>query len=181
MKKLLLSLALSAAVLLPSLTVYAQTSPTTGEAIADAVFSEVQKRVIRDYYDKIPGSEVIKDVVTTTTTTTTTTEVDDDDDRNGKGKHKKNKKDKHKGKGKNKGMPPGLAKKDQLPPGLAKRSTLPPGLAKRDIPDDLRKQLPPPPKGTEVSVVEDKVVLIEQATGTVLDILTDVIVGSTSK
>ena len=61
-------------------------------------------------------------------------------------------KGKGKGKGRNKGMPPGLAKKQQLPPGLqrrvAKHGSLPPGLAKRDLPDDLERELPPPQAGT---------------------------------
>ena len=33
--------------------------------------------------------------------------------------------------GHEKGLPPGLAKKDQLPPGLRKKDELPPGLAKQ--------------------------------------------------
>lgn len=81
-----------------------------------------------------------------------------EDDR--KGKH-----------GKDKGLPPGLAKRDALPPGLAKRDTLPPGLAKRDLPGDLERKLSRLPKGTRRSQVGDDIVLIEEATGVILDIL----------
>lgn len=85
--------------------------------------------------------------------------------RKGKGKHK----------GKSKQLPPGLAKRSQLPPGLAKKSKLPPGLAKRSLPLDLAAKLGVPPPGTEHVIVDDNVLLIESATGVVLDILKGVI------
>ena len=87
----------------------------------------------------------------------------------GKKKHKGNKKDK------SKKLPPGLAKKEQLPPGLAKQlernGTLPPGLAKRDLPEDLESRLPLLPKTHQRIRVDDDIVLIEKATGRILDIL----------
>ncbi|WP_291717614.1 hypothetical protein [Magnetospirillum sp. 64-120] len=73
--------------------------------------------------------------------------------------------------GKDKKMPPGLAKRDQLPPGLAKRDTLPPGLAKRDLPSDLERRLSRLPGGYSRKTVGSDIVLIEEATGIVLDIL----------
>lgn len=81
-----------------------------------------------------------------------------EDDR--KGKH-----------GKDRGLPPGLAKRDSLPPGLAKRDTLPPGLAKRDLPGGLESKLSRLPRGMRRSQVGDDIVLIEEATGLILDIL----------
>lgn len=75
----------------------------------------------------------------------------------------------HKGKGK--GLPPGLAKKQQLPPGLAKRQTLPPGLQKRALPGDLIRQLPPPHPDTERVVIDNKVLLIQKTTHLILDII----------
>ena len=94
----------------------------------------------------------------------------------GRSKGKKQKKAKR-GKGKNKGMPPGLAKRESLPPGLArqleKNGKLPSGLAKRDLPSDLESKLPPPPEGTEREVVDNDIVLIDKAKGTILDILRD--------
>lgn len=69
------------------------------------------------------------------------------------------------------GLPPGLAKKDHLPPGLAKRDTLPPGLAKKALPSDLERRLSRLGKGRERAVVGDDIVLIETATGVILDIL----------
>ena len=63
-----------------------------------------------------------------------------------------------------------------LPPGLAKRKQLPPGLAKRDIPDDLASQLPWR-VDEEIKIIDDEVVLIERATGVVLDILLDGVRG----
>ena len=94
-------------------------------------------------------------------------------------KDKKGKKAKKAKKGKQgKGLPPGLARKESLPPGLAmqleKNGTLPPGLAKRDLPDDLASKLPPP-EDSERVIVDNNVVLIEKATGKILDIIKDVI------
>ncbi|MEZ5814100.1 MAG: hypothetical protein R3E13_05170 [Alphaproteobacteria bacterium] len=100
-----------------------------------------------------------------------------DDDEDHEGGHKGHK-DKDKGK-KAKGMPPGLAKRDgDLPPGLErhieKHGTLPPGLEGRDFPDDLKHRLGKARKGTKRILVGDDAVLIEEATGVVLDVLKDV-------
>jgi hypothetical protein len=77
-------------------------------------------------------------------------------------------------------LPPGLAKKESLPPGLAKQleknGTLPPGLAKRSLPEGLEKKLPPTSKGQERIIVGGDVVLLEKATGKILDIVRDVVV-----
>lgn len=77
-----------------------------------------------------------------------------------------------------KGMPPGLAKRDSLPPGLAKQlernGRLPPGLEKRDLPEGLDRLLPPRGHGQERVAVDNDVLLIETATGLILDILRDV-------
>lgn len=131
-----------------------QPAVTTGSDVADIVFGEVERRIIEDYFG-------IKPV-----------QVEDDDYGKGKGKHK------NKGRGKSKQFPPGLAKRGHLPPGLAKRSQLPPGLAKRDIPPELAAQLGFPPQGTERAIVDNNVVLIETATGLVLDILQGVLTGA---
>jgi len=74
-----------------------------------------------------------------------------------------------------KGLPPGLAKRDELPPGLAKRDQLPPGLAKRALPGDLSHRLGLPRHGTERIIVGNDVLLVQAATGVVLDILYDVV------
>lgn len=80
---------------------------------------------------------------------------------------------------KNKELPPGLAKKEKLPPGLAKQlernGTLPPGLAKRNLPDDLEAKLPKPAEGLERTIVNNAVVLVEKATGRIVDIMKDVV------
>lgn len=89
---------------------------------------------------------------------------------------------KGKKKNKKKGLPPGLAKKEKLPPGLAKQlernGTLPPGLAKRDLPADLESELPDPVEGLERTIVENAVVLVEKATGRIIDIMQDVVTGN---
>jgi len=76
-------------------------------------------------------------------------------------------------------MPPGLAKRGSLPPGLQKQlernGTLPPGLAKRDLPDDLKSKLPPVPEGLERVIADESVVLIEKATGKILDVIQGVL------
>src|SRR5712692_2546786 len=63
-------------------------------------------------------------------------------------------------------LPPGIAKK------LARGKPLPPGLAKRALPAELATQLPPR-TGFEVSIVGDRVVLLD-AQGLVVDLLVHV-------
>ena len=63
----------------------------------------------------------------------------------------------------------------ELPPGLAVRETLPPGLDRRGLPDSLEDSLPFR-EGIERVIVGDTVVLVDEVTGMVLDILEDVIV-----
>lgn len=115
----------------------------TAEEAVGIVFTEIEKRLIHDYYGK----------------------QSDGDGKEGKGKSKQ--------------MPPGLAKRDELPPGLqqqiVKNGTLPPGLAKRDLPPDLVIELPAAKKGTERKIVGADVVLIQTATGIVLDVLEGVV------
>ena len=123
----------------------AETAAPVGPDLQEIVFSEAEKRLIKEFF----GEEAAKPAK--------------DGDEEEEKKVKKDKKAK-KGKGK-KGLPPGLAKRDALPPGLAKRE-LPPGLSDK---------LPPSAPGTERTVVEDDIVLIEKATGKVLDILVDVV------
>ena len=132
------------------------TGPAAAQAagdVADTVFKEVEKRIIEDFFGKKAGQAE-------------------------KEQGKKSKKKAKKGK-RGKGLPPGLARKESLPPGLAmqleKNGTLPPGLAKRDLPEDLASKLPPPPKDSERVIVDNNVVLIEKATGKILDIMKDVI------
>ena len=76
-------------------------------------------------------------------------------------------------------MPPGLAKKSKLPPGLAKHlekhGTLPPGLEGRDLPDGLLERLPEKKRGTKRIIVDNDIVLIEEGTKIILDILKDII------
>ena len=79
------------------------------------------------------------------------------------------------------GLPPGLAKREELPPGLQKHlernGTLPPGLQKRiqPLPTKLESQLPKPAPGTKRVVVAGNVVLLEERSSKVLDIVRDVI------
>ncbi len=79
--------------------------------------------------------------------------------------------DSGKKKSKKKGMPPGIAKK------LERGGTLPPGIAKRDLPDDLARELPPPPPGYERTIVGSDVALVEIDTGRIADIITDAVLG----
>ncbi len=127
--------------------------------LADVVFKEAEKRIIEEYYDKVPGAK-----------------KDDDDDRGGK--KAKGGPGKAKGKGRGDGLPPGLAKRDQLPPGLAKRGNrLPPGLMKGDLPPDLEDRLSGLPENVERVIVDDDVLLVEKGTEIILDVLEGVIRG----
>ena len=81
-------------------------------------------------------------------------------------------------KGKSRQFPPGLAKQETLPYGLGwhlrRHDALPPGLQKRDLPPDLASRLPKPPPGHARLIVGDDVVLFEESTGIVIDVLEDV-------
>ena len=138
--------------------------PPTAKEIGGIVFKEVEKRAIEEFFGKKAAKAA----------------EDDDDDKKGKrGKKKKKKKAK---KGKGQGLPPGQAKRDELPPGLQKRlekhGSLPPGLAKRDLPGDLEKKLPKVPEGLERVLAGDNVVLLEKATGKILDVIEGVLRGN---
>ncbi len=144
---------------------------TAGGPVSDVIFGEEEKRIISDYMKKKMG---LPD--TARKSSSEDEDADEDDETNSKGKKakkdKKNKgKGKDKGKNKKKKMPPGLAERDELPPGLAKRHTLPPGLAVRELPEELENQLPPTPEGSERIIADENVVLIEKATGRILDII----------
>ncbi len=86
---------------------------------------------------------------------------------------------KHTGKAKkSKKMPPGLAKKQNLPPGLQnlidKNGQLPPGLQKRSLPRDLERGLSPLPKGYVRIKVGGDVVLMDEKTRMVVDVIWEV-------
>ncbi len=74
------------------------------------------------------------------------------------------------------GLPPGLAKREQLPPGLQKNRTVPPGLQKRvqPLPRALERSLPKPSTGLKRAIIGDNLVLVDENSGEVLDIITDV-------
>ncbi len=114
---------------------------------------------------------------------------DDDDDDDDKGKGEKKKKNKgqskkaEKAKGRGNGLPPGLqkhlAKTGQLPPGLQRKleaaGSLPPGLQASALPTELEAHLPQLPEGQQRVVIDDDMVIIEQATGIILDAIPDII------
>ena len=78
-------------------------------------------------------------------------------------------------KDKPKSMPPGLAKKDNPPPGLqkhiVKHGELPPGLQGRSLPYELEKTLTPLPKGFVRLKVGGDVVLMNEKTRIVVDVI----------
>ncbi len=133
-------------------------SMPSDKSLANIVFKEVEKRAIEKFFGKKAAAEK-------------------DDEGDDKKKHKK--KSKKKGKGRGKGLPPGLAKRDKLPPGLQKQlernGTLPPGLAKRNLPPELEKNLPSIPDTLERVIAGGSVVLLEKATGKILDVIQGVL------
>lgn len=114
------------------------------DRVANAVFSQKDAKIIRDYYEALNKQEQ---------------------------EHK----------AKEKGLPPGLAKREQLPPGLQqhleRHGKLPPGLEKKRLPGDLDKRLSPVPKGYKRLIVGRDVVLVDERTQVIADILTDVLAG----
>jgi Ni/Co efflux regulator RcnB len=80
--------------------------------------------------------------------------------------------------GNKKGGKKGSAGHKSLPPGIAKNlqrgKPLPPGIAKHTLPEDLESRLPQR-KGYERVIVDGRIILIEQATGVVRDVLEGVL------
>ena len=131
---------------------------TSQEIIADAVFTEIERRVMCDYFKvaSCGSKNLLSD--------------------GGK---------KHKGgigsKDKTAMLPPGLAQKGELPPGLERQyqrnGKLPPGLQKRQLPDDLARALPRRHGDYDRVIVDGDVLLIQIATGVILDIMEGVAAG----
>lgn len=139
----------------------------TSTAAAQGVFNAVEKKIIQDFFTKNKNPESLGQPAGATAGQAKKA-------KKGK-KAKKAKKAKKGKKGKSGEMPPGLAKRKTLPPGLAKQlernGTLPPGLAKRDLPSGLAAALPKTKRGRQRLIVGDDVLLVETATGLILDIL----------
>ncbi|MDC1213462.1 hypothetical protein N8000_03185 [Rhodospirillales bacterium] len=147
------------------------TPPAQGQKVLDdiakVVFEEAKRRVIKEYYDRVPGAKA-------------TNEQDEDKDKSKSAKKNKGKdKDKSaKGKGRDNGLPPGLAKRDQLPLGLAKRGNrLPSGLMKSDLPPELEASLPKLPNNVEGVVVDTDVLLVQKGTDPIFDVIEGIITG----
>jgi len=72
-------------------------------------------------------------------------------------------------------MPPGLAKKQGLPPGLQqhiqKNGALPPGLQGHSLPFELERELSPLLKGYVRLKVEGDIVLMDERTRVVIDVV----------
>jgi hypothetical protein len=71
-------------------------------------------------------------------------------------------------------LPPGLARREQLPPGLAKRDRLPPGLSGERLPHALESRLSPLPAGVVRLRIGTELVLMDQHTRVVLDVIKDI-------
>jgi hypothetical protein len=80
-----------------------------------------------------------------------------------------------------KGLPPGLAKRERLPAGLErqleKNGSLPPGLQKRvhSFPLDLERLLPELPTGVIRVVIGVDILLLDETSNTILDIVREVL------
>ncbi len=139
-------------------------------AVADIVLSDLEKKVIDEYYRakaKMLGTTVAPQQATAPASASDAGQ--DKGKSKGKGPPKT-----PPGQAKKEGLPPGLAKRENLPPGLAKRDKLPPGLQRDSLPADLAAKLPPEKPGTERTLIGADLVLIDKATNVVLDMLRNV-------
>ena len=79
-----------------------------------------------------------------------------------------------------KGLPPGLAKREQLTPGLQrqlqKNGKLPPGLEKKvePLPAGLESRLPRLPDGRRRVIIGGNVILMDRTTSLIVDIITGI-------
>jgi len=164
--RIVMMLAITAIVSQPALAAspkhdkqHAKPPVETTDIIADVVFTEIERRVMCDYFKVLScGTKSLLG--------------------DGKKKHKGDV-----GSGDKTAMlPPGLAKRDELPPGLERQyqrnGKLPPGLDKRQLPADLARTLPARGRDFERVIVGNDVLLISIATGIVLDILEGVVAGN---
>ncbi len=152
-----------------------QSHATTAKDVGNIVFSEVEKRLIDEYFGRRLGRLPER----------TGARDDDDDDRKkhrgGKGKGKGNQKAKHDGKsrGKSKGLPPGLAGRKDLPPGIQKQiargQRVPDDVETYRLPEDLIRRLPRVDREIDRRVIGDDVVLIERGTNLILDVMEGVL------
>jgi len=174
--------------------------PAWAQSPMDVIFSEVEKRIIKDYYGVDPNQRTQQTNRSPDWAVHDSNEQDygrnnndygrdngddnedegrDDKGKKGKKDKNKNKKNKHESKGKSNDMPYGLAKRSQLPPGLQKQydknGRLPRGLNKRNLPNDLKAKLLKRPSEQEVTIVGNDVVLLDRVTGVVLDVILDAV------
>lgn len=177
----------------PSFAQGAISAEQATDVILEKVFDEAEKTIIEEYYGQMnkkgkdkdhakkEGKEKHKDKTSLKGKDKGHKKSDDDEDKKWwkRDKTSSKGKDKKSDGNQSKQMPPGLAKKETLPPGLAnhleKHGTLPPGLAKRDLPSDLLSRLPAAKKGTKRAIVGNDIVLLEEGTEIVLDILKGVV------
>ncbi len=154
--RFLLGLIFVFALAVPATVTQAQKLPSAKD-VGNIIFKEVEKRAIEEFFGKKAAEKTTS------------------------GKGKKAKKGKGKGRGKGRGRGQGRGRGGGLPPGLQKQlernGTLPPGLAKRELPPGLQSKLGDAPPGTERVIAGDAVVLLEKATGKILDVITDVLKG----
>ncbi|HEY1383376.1 MAG TPA: hypothetical protein VGF43_07155 [Dongiaceae bacterium] len=118
-------------------------------SVGDIFIGEVEKRIISDYYSRhLVAFEQSPDYAEY-------------------GKHKNKKNNKHKG------LPPGIAKKGTLPPGiamqLARNHQLPRGLDYQPLPHDLVVQLPAVQRGYRYTIVDNRVLLVQEASNLIID------------
>ena len=78
------------------------------------------------------------------------------------------------------GLPPGLAKKEQLPPGLQRQlvrnGTLPPGLEKKieSVPSQLEIRLPRLPDGRRRIFIGNNLIVMDSATSMIVDMIANI-------
>lgn len=163
------------------------------QAAADR-FSGAEADQIRDFFRQRAADLGVEDVLDTVGRATGRDDQDEDDpddedrddddgdegqgrDMAAKAKDGKGAKAKSKGRG-NRGQGVGRGGRSSLPPGIAKNlergKSLPPGIARNYLPDGLEEELPVR-EGQSRVVIDDDVVLVDDATNVVIDILQDVL------
>lgn len=124
--------------------------------VADIVFSEVEKRIIKQFYQSLgvarPGYAYGKDV-----------------------KRGKKNKGRSRARAAARARHPGWPGAAACRPGSPGANNCPPGLSKSPLPRELRAKLPAAARGTERAVVDGNIVLIQVGVNILLDVLEDVL------
>ncbi|HKV97311.1 MAG TPA: hypothetical protein VJR90_07495 [Gammaproteobacteria bacterium] len=131
-------------------------APSPAQAVAQAAFTAAEIAIMQQYFQNHPGHQTQGD----------NDQGDEEEHGNGHGHG-------HGWKSREGGLPPGIAKN------LARGKPLPPGIAAQlqPLPPELVQQLPRPPAGYQIFMLDGRILLVNMATQVISDVIANAILG----